>query len=137
MTDQYLGHYKLWEEGKKKHPPFTGPTFDPGPFFKKGGVIKTPSPISDYSTKEVEDMAEKEEVNHPDHYGGKDNQYETIKVLEAKLTRDEFIGFCKGSAIKYLDRAKLKGYENKDYRKAEWYLNYMNNYIERTPYENG
>ena len=25
----------------------------------------------------------KEQVNHPEHYGGKDNPYETIKIIDA------------------------------------------------------
>lgn len=74
----------------------------------------------------------KEEVNHPAHYGGEGSPYETIKVLEAKLTRDEFIGFCKGSAIKYLDRANHKNVPIQDYKKAEWYLKRLNDFIERS-----
>ena len=32
-------------------------------------------------------------IDHPQHYGGAENPYETIKVLEAWTTRD--VGFCK------------------------------------------
>ena len=68
-----------------------------------------------------------ETVNHPAHYGG-DTVYETIKVLEAWLTPEEFVGFLKGNAIKYLSRAGKKGNRetvDEDNRKAEWYLNYL------------
>lgn len=59
-------------------------------------------------------------VNHPEHYGGEDNPYEAIKILEACLSPEEFRGFCRGNALKYLLRAEKKnGIE--DYRKAEWY----------------
>ena len=47
-----------------------------------------------------------EAVDHPAHYGGKDNPYEVIKVLEAWLTPEEFAGFLKGNVIKYQARAR-------------------------------
>ena len=78
-------------------------------------------------------MAE-EKIDHPHYYGGGDDPYETIKVLEAKLTHEEFKGFCKGNAIKYLDRALGKDggvKEVQDYGKAVWYLQYMNGAIQR------
>lgn len=67
-------------------------------------------------------MANKETVNHPDHYGGDDNPYEVIKVLEAWLTPEEYRGFLKGNVIKYEARAARKG-GLEDYRKAQWYQN--------------
>ena len=66
-----------------------------------------------------------EEVHHPAHYGGKDNPFETIKVLEAWLTPTELIGFAKGNAIKYLSRAGKKGALLTDVMKAQWYVNYL------------
>lgn len=62
-------------------------------------------------------------VNHPDHYtaGG----IEVIDVLKAKLTPEQFTGFCLGNAIKYTLRAGHKGIaaEDTDLAKARWYLN--------------
>lgn len=49
------------------------------------------------------------QVDHPLHYGGADNAFETIKVLEAWLTPEEYVGFLKGNAIKYLSRHRHKG----------------------------
>ena len=48
-----------------------------------------------------------EQVDHPAHYtsGG----IETIAYLRAKLTPEQFAGFCLGNALKYLSRAGLKG----------------------------
>lgn len=66
-------------------------------------------------------------VDHPSHYGGKDNPYEVIKVLEAWLTPDEYIGFLKGNAIKYLARHRQKG-GDEDLRKAEWYQRELNRF---------
>lgn len=59
-------------------------------------------------------------VNHPAHYGGADNPYEAIKVIEAWE-----LGFCLGNTVKYISRAGIKD-ENKtieDLKKAAWYLN--------------
>lgn len=67
-------------------------------------------------------MAEepKEQVHHPEHYGGKDNPYEAIKVIEAWN-----LGFCLGNTVKYISRAGKKNTneEFQDLKKAAWYLN--------------
>lgn len=60
-----------------------------------------------------------EQVNHPKHYGGADDPYEVIKVLEAWGT-----GFHLGNVIKYVARSGKKG-DNptvQDLEKARWYL---------------
>jgi hypothetical protein len=62
----------------------------------------------------------KEMVNHPAHYGGEENPYEVIKVIEA-LGLGE--GFCLGNAIKYIARHKDKGTPLQDLKKGRWYLN--------------
>lgn len=59
----------------------------------------------------------KETINHPDHYGGKDNPYEAIKVIEAWE-----LGFNLGNAIKYISRAGKKDDPLEDLKKAAWYL---------------
>ena len=60
-------------------------------------------------------------VNHPGHY--LDGGIETIAILQAKLSAEEFSGFCKGNAIKYLSRAGKKTLDpREDYKKARWYL---------------
>lgn len=60
----------------------------------------------------------KEKVDHPDHYGGDNNPYEAIKIIEA-LGLD----FHLGNVVKYISRAGKKS-ENvlEDMRKAKWYL---------------
>ncbi len=63
-----------------------------------------------------------EKINHPAHYGGGDNPYEAIKVIEAwGLDKD----FCLGSVLKYLCRAGRKPDAAllDDLKKAAWYLN--------------
>ena len=59
-------------------------------------------------------------VSRPPHYT--DGGIETIDYLQAKLTPEEFKGFCKGNAIKYMSRAGKKGDAVEDYQKAMWYL---------------
>ena len=57
-------------------------------------------------------------VNHPAHYGGKDNPYEAIKVIEAWD-----LDFCLGNAVKYISRAGKKAADtSEDLQKAVWYL---------------
>jgi hypothetical protein len=59
----------------------------------------------------------KETVNHPSHYGGAENLYEAIKVIEAWN-----LGFCLGNAVKYILRAGKKGDACEDLKKGAWYL---------------
>jgi len=60
-------------------------------------------------------------VNHPAHY--KVGGIETIDYIQAKLTAEEFAGYCKGNALKYISRAPHKKDAIEDLRKAIWYLN--------------
>jgi hypothetical protein len=61
----------------------------------------------------------KEMVNNPDHYGGVDNPYEAIKVIEAWD-----LDFHLGNTVKYISRAGKKetDKELQDLKKAAWYL---------------
>ena len=69
-----------------------------------------------------DDMMEQREqlqaVDHPAHYGGAENTYEAIKVIEAWE-----LGFNLGNVIKYISRAGKKGSRLDDLKKAMWYLN--------------
>ena len=81
----------------------------------------TQEEIIAYNRKENGDYSvsiENEMVDHPEHYGGKDNVYEAIKIIEAYN-----MNFNLGNVIKYTLRAgkKLDGVE--DLKKAVWYLN--------------
>lgn len=61
-----------------------------------------------------------EDAINPDHY--KVGGIESIDYIQAKLTPEEFAGFCKGNALKYISRAGHKGSAAEDTRKAIWYL---------------
>ncbi len=71
-------------------------------------------------------MDEKEMVNHPQHYGGENNPYEVIKVIDAWE-----LGFCLGNTVKYISRAGKKDTkkELEDLKKALWYLQHHINKI--------
>lgn len=58
-------------------------------------------------------------IAHPDYYGGEDNPYEAIKVIEAWD-----LGFHLGTAVKYISRMGKKSGEpsTRDLRKAVWYM---------------
>lgn len=63
----------------------------------------------------------KEQVNHPSHYGGENNEYEAIKVIDAWE-----LGFSLGNTVKYISRAGKKNpdKELEDLKKAKWYLDH-------------
>lgn len=67
-----------------------------------------------------------ESVNHPAHYGGAGDPYETIKVIEAWN-----LGFNLGNAVKYISRNK--GNYLEDLKKARWYLDREISNTEREP----
>lgn len=58
-------------------------------------------------------------VNSPPHY--KQGDIECIDAIQAALTEDEFRGYCKGNALKYIWRERHKGGEE-SLRKGWWYL---------------
>lgn len=64
------------------------------------------------------DEPENDLVIHPTHYGGKDNPYEAIKVIEAWD-----VGFNLGNTLKYISRAGKKDNIIQDLEKALFYLN--------------
>ena len=51
-------------------------------------------------------------VNNPRHYtvGG----YEALDVIKAKLSPEEYRGYCKGNVLKYIMRANYKGHHDQD-----------------------
>ena len=67
-------------------------------------------------------------INSPDHYtvGG----IEAIDYMMAKSTADEFRGYLRLSALKYLSRAGHKDAELQEYKKAAVFLNWLINYME-------
>jgi len=69
-----------------------------------------------------------EAVNHPAHYGGEDDPYEAIKVIEAWG-----LGFHLGNTVKYVSRAGKKSGQSllQDLKKARWYIDRLIQKIEK------
>lgn len=67
-----------------------------------------------------------EQVDHPAHYGGDDNPYETIEVIKNVFGSEACKSFCVANAYKYISRAGKKNpeKEKEDIHKAIWYLQY-------------
>lgn len=68
-------------------------------------------------------MNNQNSIDFPEWYtrGG----IETIDFIRSKLTKDQFIGYCKGTILAYVSRAGFKGNEEDDYRKAMSYLQWV------------
>ena len=79
------------------------------------GNTPTQKEIINYNIKE---FRKNEMVDHPNHYGGEDNPYEAIKVIEAWE-----LGFNLGNTIKYVSRVGKKLDTLQDLEKASWYIN--------------
>jgi len=59
-------------------------------------------------------------VNRPTHYS--QNGIECIEAIKASMTPEEFRGYLKGNAMKYVWRYQHKGNPAQDIAKAQWYL---------------
>lgn len=73
-------------------------------------------PLQDDPVLEKQDT-----VNHPPHYNT--GKLECIDAIEASMSVEEFKGYLKGNALKYLWRYNYKGKPLEDLKKAQWYLN--------------
>ena len=65
-------------------------------------------------------------INHPEHYGGEEDPYEAIKIIEAHN-----LNFGLGNVVKYVLRAGKKGDALQDLEKAKWYLEREINNLKR------
>ena len=59
-------------------------------------------------------------VNSPSHY--QLDGLEAIDIIKASLTADEYLGYLKGNALKYMLREPFKGNGKQDVGKAQWHL---------------
>lgn len=59
-------------------------------------------------------------IHNPAHYQSLPG-FESIDVIQAALTPEEFQGFCKGNMLKYRFRAGKKGPAETCLAKADWY----------------
>lgn len=58
-------------------------------------------------------------VESPPHYNN--GSIECIEAIEAMLSKDEYIGYLRGNALKYMWRFRYKSKPFEDLRKARWY----------------
>jgi hypothetical protein len=71
-------------------------------------------------------------INNPFHYT---QGIETIKIIRAKLTDEEYRGYLKGTIMKYDTRIGLKGSEQDavdDAGKLAWFANKLKEYYQHT-----
>lgn len=59
-------------------------------------------------------------VEKPDHYNK--GAIEAIEAIKASMPANEFNGYLKGNALKYLWRYDYKGKPIEDLRKCRWYI---------------
>lgn len=59
-------------------------------------------------------------VEKPDHYNK--GAIEAIEAIKASMPDNEFNGYLKGNALKYLWRYDYKGKPVEDLRKCKWYI---------------
>lgn len=64
-------------------------------------------------------------VNHPDHYNhGSRETIEEMRILFGNAAVEDF---CRLSVYKYISRADYKGEKERDIKKADWYMTYIDN----------
>lgn len=96
-NDVFFGKYNKQQNSTK---------IEPHTFIEPDMIKSTPSYI--------------DRINNPPHY--KQGDIECIDAIKSALTAEEFRGYCKGNALKYIWREKHKG-QNESVEKAIWYLN--------------
>jgi len=98
------------------------------PLCFKGDILfyieVTPAELTEIEILIKQELDLPNAVEHPKHYGGKNNTYEAIKVINAWK-----LNFSLGNVVKYISRAGKKGDYLEDLKKAKFYLeNEINNY---------
>jgi|TARA_R110000772_G_scaffold104_2_gene555 hypothetical protein len=74
-------------------------------------------------------VSQEDIINSPSHYT---QGIETIKIIRAKLTDEEYRGYLKGTIMKYNTRIGLKGSEqdaSNDAGKLSWYAIKLNEFL--------
>jgi len=64
----------------------------------------------------------------PNHYST--GNHESIDVMREVMSTEEFVGFCRGNAMKYLHRMGRKGDAAKDAAKAAVYCRWLRDALE-------
>lgn len=67
-------------------------------------------------------------VNAPPHY--RKGAIECIDAIKSALTQDEYKGYLKGAALKYIWRESYKDSNIQDLEKSIWYINKLKEHYE-------
>jgi len=116
MIDSRAALEQMYEyhDGDRRMKPVV-PSENPDSFDVAGYIEKKMS--GEYSAlRKSEDP-----VNNPSHYNTGD--IECIDGIKATLSEEEYRGYLRGAAMKYLWRCTYKGKMKEDLSKAEWYIN--------------
>lgn len=84
-------------------------------------------PEADIETETTKKLYD--QVNSPSHYG--QGSIEAIEYIEDFLTKEEYIGYLRGNCAKYLHRWRFKGKPVEDLRKAQVYLGWLIETVEK------
>ena len=105
------------------HKPSDDPFLDPETMYKE---LTPPGPVlSPEEVRAILDEPATGDAIDPDHY--KVGGIETIDYMRAKATPEEFEGYLRLSALKYLSRVGHKHGDHdaaraEEYKKARWFL---------------
>ena len=78
--------------------------------------LRMENPALDQDIRTEPDCGKDPKSRYYDHGG-----IEVLDIIRAKLTPEQYQGFCLGNAIKYTCRANHKGDYDRDLEKAEFY----------------
>ena len=84
-------------------------------------------PVEPGQCKKIDELFEQGEtdaVNHPKHYQLPSGR-ESVDVMREILTEEEFRGWCKGNALKYIFREGKKDDAVQDIEKARKFLEFL------------
>jgi len=83
-------------------------------------TLKEMEQVLDKASSTSDPYTSVDTVNHPPHYtvGG----IETLEVISAKLTKEQYLGYLLGNVMKYVMRHNYKDKPVEDLRKARFYL---------------
>ena len=129
----FLEEYEKFVEDESKKYYMLDVGVDPELFIRTNGTCEEDRLCGAEELKTIKEVLQDFQGTYPKQYDPVNPTHyqiggvETIDFIEAKLTPEEFKGYCKGNAIKYLSRAGYKGEERDDYKKAAWYLDKLIN----------
>ena len=77
--------------------------------------------------QEFFDLSAVSNVDHPSHYNA--GKIECIDAIKESMSPEQYKGFLKGQVVKYLWRYEHKGKPTEDLKKAEWYLERLEQFV--------